>query len=182
CLYWDGVLLTNGPALAYWPGPDVLTNGFYIGSDRDTGLAQARGMFDNLSSYDYQWDASSVALEYLSGFVFYLNMLNKANYFDSAPSEPSWTPTFKAITGPGYLTALSTNSSCVADSNVWLTNVVVTPVSNGTMNVTFEIGGGLDGVYYDIFANSILSIPPGTNYWAWMGQGQHCVTYLLTNM
>jgi hypothetical protein len=78
--------------------------------------------------------------------------------------------------------ALSTNGSCASDPNVWITNVVVTSVSNGTMNVSFVIGGGQDGVYYDVFANSVLSIPPGTNAWAWMGQGLHCVTYLLTNM
>src|SRR5207302_481386 len=101
------------------------------------------------------------------------------NYFDSAPSEPSWTPAFRAITGPGFLTALTNNTvDCITNTDVWITNVVVTPVSNGTVNVTFEIGGGLDGVYYDVFANSILSIPPGTNSWAWMGQGLHCVTYL----
>src|SRR5258708_6172871 len=40
-LYVDGALATNGTSLTYWPGPDVLTNGFYVGSDSN-GVAQAR--------------------------------------------------------------------------------------------------------------------------------------------
>ena len=36
-LYLDGVLATNGPGVTVYPGPDVLTNGFFIGADRAMG-------------------------------------------------------------------------------------------------------------------------------------------------
>src|SRR5437588_11143652 len=138
-LYWDGALLTNGPALTYWPGPTVLSNGFFIGSD-STGGSQARGMFDDLAAYDVQLDADTVFSLWYSGWIFYMNPMNKANNIASAHSEPAWTPSFNAITGSGYLISLSTNlSGCVSSTNVWITNVVVTAVSNGTMNLSFSI-------------------------------------------
>jgi len=116
-LYWDGALLTNGPALAYWPGAEVLSNGVSIGSDSETGLAQARGMFDDIVTYSSQLDTDTLLTGFLSGFPFYANTLNEANWFASAPSQPSWTPVFNAITGPGYLVPVSTNlAGCVTNS------------------------------------------------------------------
>jgi hypothetical protein len=182
CLYIDGALMTNGLPVTYWPPPEVLSNGFYIGSD-GTGTAQIRAMIDDLATYDYVLDADRIAGDFYSGWIFYLNVLNKANFFSSAHSEPTFTPTFNAITGPGYLNAVSTNTlNCLSNSNIWITNWVVTAASNGTMNLKFEIAGGVDSVFYDVFANSVLSPASSTNAWAWMGQGQHCVTYLLTNL
>ena len=45
-LYLDGVLITNGPGVTVYPGPDVLTNGFYFGSDSN-GVLQAHGLADH---------------------------------------------------------------------------------------------------------------------------------------
>jgi hypothetical protein len=47
------------------------------------------------------------------------------------------------------------------------------------MNLTFTIGGGYDGLAYDVFANSTLSkgFP-----WSWQGQGYHCNRYTLTGL
>jgi hypothetical protein len=59
-LYLDGQFVTNGLAMTYWPGADVLADGFFIGSD-GTGMAQARGMFDDLSTYDFQMDATDIS-------------------------------------------------------------------------------------------------------------------------
>ena len=50
------------------------------------------------------------------------------------------------------------------------------------MNLTFAISGGSNAVAYDVFANSLLVPVTSTNAWAWMGQGYHCTTYLLTNL
>ena len=55
-------------------------------------------------------------------------------------------------------------------------------MTNGTMNVTFSIEGGTNGILYDVFANSVLSfgyLLPQVP-WAWMGQGQTCQKYSLT--
>jgi hypothetical protein len=109
--------------------------------------------------------------------------LNFAN-FSSAPSQPQTNPVFNAVTGPGNLTPVSTNTaSCVPNNNIWLTNVSARLVTNGTMTVTFTISGGQDATAYDVFANSVLDFTTLTNRaWAWMGQGNHCVTYRLANL
>jgi hypothetical protein len=54
---------------------------------------------------------------------------------------------------------------------------------NGTMNLTFSIAGGQDGILYDVFANSVLDFSTNRAFaWAWMGQGLHCINYTLTNL
>jgi Bacterial TSP3 repeat len=70
----------------------------------------------------------------------------------------------------------------VTNSNVWITNVVATAAGNGTMNLTFTIEGGSNGVPYDVFANSVLGFGTNSIPWAWMGQGYQCNTYMLTNL
>ena len=43
-LYLDGVLATNGPGVTVYPGPDVLANGFIIGSDNNGPLSSRRNV------------------------------------------------------------------------------------------------------------------------------------------
>ncbi len=89
------------------------------------------------------------------------------------------------ITGAGVLQWVANAATCVNGTNandVWITNVVASTAGNGTINLTFTIEGGSNGVPYDVFANSVL--PVGTNGvpWVWMGQGYQCNTYALTNL
>jgi hypothetical protein len=78
---------------------------------------------------------------------------------------------------------LGSATSCISSSQVWITNVVATKATNGTMNIQFSIEGGSYGLPYDVFANSVLAFGPNTNTaWAWLGQGYQCKTYLLTNL
>jgi hypothetical protein len=183
-LYLDAALVTNGPGMAVWPGPDVLTNGFSIGSDgSDTGLAQAHGMYDQLTTYNYPLDSNTVQSTYWYNSIwYYANPMNFAN-FSSAPSTPQISPTFNAVTGQGYLIPVTTNTGCVNSNVVWISNVSARAATNGTMALTFTISGGSNGVPYDVFANSVLDFSSNTNLaWAWMGQGYQCVTYTLTNL
>jgi hypothetical protein len=181
-LYLDSELVTNGAPMTLWPGPDVLTNGFFIGSDSN-GLSQAHGMFDDLWTYDYPIDQSTVIGQFMYyGAWYFLNPWNRANYA-SAHSEPTATPYFNPVTGSGYLVQFTNAAPCTTDDNVWMTNVVVSMATNGTMNVSFAIAGGTEGTLYDVFANSLLDFSATTNApWAWMGQGHHCTTYMLTNL
>ena len=180
--YLDGEFVTNGSPVTYWPGSDVLANGFFIGS-ASNGLGQAHGMFDELYTYDYPVDDGTVFGTWWYSEIWYSgNPENSAN-IASAPSQPSMTPYFNAVTGPGYMIQLTNSTPCSTNSNVWMTNVVVSMASNGTMNVTFAIVGGTEGTIYDVFANSLLDFSTTTNApWAWMGQGYHCTTYMLTNL
>jgi hypothetical protein len=129
-----------------------------------------------------------------AGFVFRsvvilmlaLNTIHaQTGHISSAFSSPSdSTSSYNAITGQGSLIFVGPASNCVTNVNVYITNFVTRMVgggSNATMNVTFTIGGGLDGYAYDVFANSALGSGTNSTAWAWMGQGYHCSTYMLTN-
>jgi hypothetical protein len=181
-LYWDGLLLTNGSAPAYLPNQNVLTNGFWIGSSSN-GLNQARGMFSEISTYNYVVDAVTIAGTYNLYWIFYNRNPMDLTRLGGAPSYPTNYPVFEAINGSGYLQPIGTAAGCVSSSQVWLTNVTATLTNNGTINLTFSIMGGSNGLYYDVFAAPELAPGSITNsVWSWMGQGQHCTTYLITNL
>ncbi len=184
-LYLDNQLATNGAGVSYYPGPDVLTNGFYVGSEV-TGVSQAHGLLDDLSTYDGPLDPYSVASMYnMLSFVYYNGDSQAAAYglFSPGPVNPPPVPTLSAITGAGWLQSLGTSSACVAGTNVWLTNVLASTAPNGTENLAFDIVSGSSGAMYDVFANSVLWSAYGTNMaWSWMGQGTNCGSYLITNL
>ena len=186
-LYLDGQLATNDPGgLSVWPGNDVLSNGFYIGSGSN-GVLQAHGLFNTVATYNYplasndvqtifNWDYSIYTISPLN--IPYMNAMN------SAPSSPSTNgPDADVITGSGYLQLVSSGTG-ITSSNVWITNVVVTATGAGTNNMVlkFTIQGGYDNTPYDAFANSVLSFGTNGIPWAWMGQGFHGNTYLLSNL
>jgi hypothetical protein len=186
-LYLDGVLVTNGPPLTVYPGPDVLANGFYLGSDSN-GVYQADGLFNDIVTYNVPLDAATIQEIFTSEYTWYeISPWNMAMYaLSSASSSPSYTPAYDAITGQGNLQWVSNTTSCVYGTNayqVWITNVTAAAAGNGTMTVTFAIQGGQDNVSYDVFANSVLGFPASSSpAWAWMGQGGHCNAYQLTNL
>jgi hypothetical protein len=178
----DGVLATNGPGITSWPGTNVLVGGFYIGSDSN-GVVQAQGAFDDLRTYNVPLDSDAVYGIFKSLWPdYYLSPWNMRASMVSAPSSSQTTPTFVAITGIGNLTSLGTVSNCVSSSAVWMTNVVATLGTTGTVNLTFTIAGGSNGLPYDVFATSALDYPITNAQWGWMGQGYQCTRYLLTNL
>jgi len=186
-LYLDGMLATNGPGLSGWPGTNVLAGGFYLGSDSN-GLNQASGSFDDLYTYNVVLDTNAIKSGYnLFWADYYLTPWNYSAELTSAPSSPSYTPTYEAITGGGNLSWVANASSCVDGSSaydVWITNVSATISGTGSnnMSLTFTIEGGEPNVPYDVFANSVLHFGTNGIPWAWMGQGYQCNTYTLTNL
>src|SRR5262245_57315191 len=98
-LYIDGALSATGAVVNVVPGPDVRTNGFWLGSD-STGLIQARGFFDDVYAFDKALDAHTVANmhTYFRGF-YGVNPFNFVRKVFNAPSEPSFTAGFNAVTG-----------------------------------------------------------------------------------
>jgi hypothetical protein len=164
------------------PGPDALTNGFFIGS-ASNGTAQAHGMFDGLATYANPVDAGTIQSTYWQSFPIYnLNPMNKASWA-SAPSYITNSPGFRAISGPGYLQYVGLSSTCVTNSNVWMTNVTATLVTNGTTTVSFTIMGGDPSLLYDVFGTAGLAGNNITNaQWAWLGQGSTCSRYTITNL
>src|SRR5271169_4324535 len=78
-----------------------------------------------------------------------------AGIVGQAPSTPVFGPVFNAVTGPGYLQAVSTNgcvagNDCTNNGNVWVTNFSATR-TNGELQLTFTIAGGSNGLAYDVF-------------------------------
>jgi len=190
-LYLDGQLATNdSDGLPVWPGNDVLASGFYIGSDSN-GVLQAHGLFNTVATYNYPLDSNDVQQIYnWEDNIYIINPFNipYMNFLNSAPSSPSTNgPDADVITGQGFLLWVTNSANCVYGTNayqVWITNVVATATGSGTNNMvlTFTIQGGADGALYDVFANSVLSFGTNGIPWAWMGQGYHCNTYMLSNL
>ena len=179
-LYIDGLLATNGSPVTCLPDPDVIAEGFCVGNSPD-GTAQALGRFDDLSTYNYPVGAWEVAGDFeVWGIVYYGEpRLLSLDHISSATSSYVLTPTFKAVTGAGYLTTNRYDSgltSYLNNTNVWITNIVAKPMTNGTVNLTFSIAGGSEGVPYDIFANASLNPSDAAFQWAWMGQGYTTTT------
>jgi hypothetical protein len=185
-LYLDGALVASGPGVTVYPGPEVLTNGFFIGSDV-FGQNQAHGLFSKLVTYDVPLDSGTIAQIFTSEYLSYiLSPLNTAMFgLSSAEASPSVTPTPNVVTGQGNLLILGATPACSYGTNachVWITNITAWVSANGTMNVAFSIEGGQDGDYYDVFAGNALTSPLGNGYWSWQGQGPHCYVYSLTNL
>ena len=86
-LYIDGVLATNGPGISILPGSDVLTNGFYIGSDSN-GIAQVHGQFENLWTYDYPLDSNDIAANYAYFAPFANPTLTGGPHTNRRPAVP----------------------------------------------------------------------------------------------
>ncbi len=59
-LYLDGVLASNGPPMTVYPGPEVLTNGFWIGSSSN-GINESHGLFDLVATYNYPLNSNDIA-------------------------------------------------------------------------------------------------------------------------
>src|SRR5262249_36588179 len=58
-LFLDGQIATNGPGVLWWPTTNVTT--LRIGSDTGTGLAQARGQFDDMVTISELYDEESIS-------------------------------------------------------------------------------------------------------------------------
>ena len=175
-LYLDGGLMTNGPPLTIYPGPDTLTNGFFIGSDSN-GVLQAHGMFNSLATYNTPLDADTIADIFDEEYGIYMIMpFNIAMFnFSPAPFTPSTSTTPDVVTGQGNLILTNLPNDFVYGTNanqVWITNITARVAADGTMSTTFTIEGGTNGYYYDVFVGTALTSPLGNGNWSWQGQGQ----------
>jgi len=181
-LYIDGWLITNGLPVTCYPDPDVLTNGFFIGSD-SSGGNQAHAMFDDVATYSYLLDDNTVELSAALDSVFYWgDPDNAANILPADTPNPS-PPPLGPIAGTGFFPYATNTPGCETNSTVWITNVVATTVPNGTRNLIFTIAGGYADLPYDVYAATNLTPPKiGNSSWAWIGQGYSCNTYLITNL
>lgn len=184
-LYVDGNCLTNGPGITVLPSIAVISNGFTIGSDAQTGLLQMHGAINSLYSYNYPLDGGTINAEFVLGQIFYLHESGALGNFTNAPYSPGYPDIIDYVSGPGYLQVIGTNTTtCFSSSNVWITNVTAVPSTNGTMAMSFMVTGGSSDLPYDVFGIGILPKPLTNGNWTWLGQAYPCETniiYGLTN-
>ena len=187
-LYLDGGLASSGPGLTVYPGPDVLANGLFIGSDSN-GIYQAEGLFNSVTTYGVPMDATTIQEVFTREYGYYMmNPLNTAMFKVSSanfrPSVASSGTTPDVVTGTGNLQSLGV-APVITNANpniVWITNVTATAASDGTMTIRFAIEGGSTNSNYDVFAGTVLTSPLGKGYWTWQGQGPSCQNYALSGM
>jgi hypothetical protein len=136
-LYLDGQLATNGVGMSIWPDSEVLSNGFYIGSDTN-GETQAHGIFDDIYTYNFVLDSNTVSsiFSYLQPAFYLLDSwsFNDTNYWTS---DYGYVPvSFTNI----YASNLGDGTSLVLDSTnaAWLQYNVYE--KDGTTNLTVNQG------------------------------------------
>lgn len=184
-IYMDGQLATNDPGgLSIWPSSAAISDGMFFGSETN-GNEEAQGMFNSIETYNTVLNSNNVQEIYNLQLADYELSPWNVPYMDalsSAPSSPSTNyDDYDIITGSGDLQWVS-STTAISSSNVWITNEVVT-MAGTNMSLQFTIQGGFDGYPYDTFVNSLLDFSSDTNKaWAWMGQGFHGNTYVITNL
>jgi hypothetical protein len=186
-LYLDGSLVTNGPPLTVYPGTDVLSNGFFMGSDSN-GVLQAHGMFNSLFTFNSPLDAASIAEIYNGASdIYHLNPLNVA-MMNATPNAGGGKSTFvtpDVVTGQGNLMLTNLTDDHVygtSANQVWITNFIASYAADGTMSAAFTIEGGTNGCYYDVFVGTALTVPWVNGHWSWQGQGQRRQRCSLTGL
>lgn len=189
-LYLDGGLAATGAGVTVYPGTDVLTNGFFIGSDNG-GNNQAHGLFNTVTTYGTPLDADTIQSYFNSRIMFY--MINPWNMkmfaitpYSSNPSgalpQPSSSPSyFNVISGAGFLQYLGASATCVSSSNVWMANVSASK-TNQPITFNFDIAGGTSGLMYDVFAAPALTTSLTNGNWTWLGQGGTCSSYSIPGL
>jgi hypothetical protein len=167
------------------PSSGVLSGGFTIGSDAQTGLLQMHGAMNNLTTYGYAVDSGTISADWVLSGIFYFRNPDNLGNFENPDYSPGLSGIYDVVSGPGYLQAIGANTTtCFTNSNVWITNAFTTPGTNGAVNLGFMVIGGNPDLPYDVFATTYLQKPTTNSIWSWMGQAYPCETnmiYGLTN-
>jgi hypothetical protein len=111
---------------------------------------------------------------------FYMSASPVAGNAPSGPPEIAGV--YDVISGPGYLQMTGTSTTCVNNSNVWITNTFVTPGTNNSYNLGFMVAGGNGDWPYDVFATAYLNGSVQNSIWTWMGQAYPCQTNVINGL
>ena len=163
-LYVDGEVATNGLGVLYPPGQDVLTNGFWIGSDTATGTQQARGEFVDLETYSDQFYK-----EYPTNYFYdyYNQMLPEITGGGFGGFGPDFMPPTGGL-GGGGVGAFWTNS--VYGTNLWLyidgvqTNTIGLFLMNTAPGIEYEIQSKTDLTQSGWVSEGFAFGPETTNF------------------
>jgi hypothetical protein len=129
-LYLDNVLATNGPGITVYPGSDVLSNGFCIGSDSN-GVYQAHGLFNTVQTFNYPLSSNDVETTFYWDYSYYIINPNNIEFMDAASPM-----------------ALS------ASTNLWLN-----PITISNNLATLFVMNSLADILYEVQGTTNLSHP-----------------------
>ena len=129
-LYLDNVLVTNGPGVTVYPGSDVLSNGFCIGSDSN-GVYQAHGLFNTVQTFNYPLSSNDVETTFYWDYSYYIINPNNIEFMDAASPI-----------------ALSSST------NLWLN-----PITISSNLATLFVMNSLADILYEIQGTTNLSHP-----------------------
>ena len=86
-----------------------------------------------------------------------------------------------SIHSPGSVYDPNNATPCSAGGPFYITNISAMLQTNETTTINFDIYGGTNGVFYDIFATPDLNNTLASNQWTWVGQCLTCNNYTFTN-
>jgi alpha-tubulin suppressor-like RCC1 family protein len=175
-LFLDGALVAQGAGLASVP-PSV---GQLVLGSTLAGTNTAGADYEEFYSFDRFLTDSDVA-------NYYGMTASEAALGPISPEEQSGRggrregPQQESIRSAGNVYDPDNAAPCSPGGPFYISNVIAALQTNGTTKVNFEIYGGTNGVFYDIFATSSLNNSLASNQWLWIGQGLTCNSYTYTN-
>jgi hypothetical protein len=86
-----------------------------------------------------------------------------------------------SIRSPGNVFDPNNATPCSPGGPFYITNLSATLQTNGTSTISFDIYGGTNGVFYDIFRTSDLNNSVADYQWIWIGQGLTCNSFTFSN-
>jgi alpha-tubulin suppressor-like RCC1 family protein len=73
------------------------------------------------------------------------------------------------------------DGGCPTGGHPYMTNFSATPMTNGTTTISFNLAGGTNGYFYDVYSLTRLSDILDSAQWTWVGQTLTCNSYTFTN-
>jgi hypothetical protein len=174
-LFLDGTLLAQGIGL---PSIPCSVGQLAIGSVY-SGANPANADVEEFYSFDHFQTGSDVAM-YLQ-FTSREAALGPISAEEQAASDQGGGAQMESIRSPGNVFDPNNVTPCSPGGPFYITNVFATLLTNGTTTVSFDIFGGTNGIFYDIFATSSLNNSLASNQWLWIGQGLTCNSFTFTN-
>ncbi len=164
-LFLDGAIAATGPGISLPPNMAAFTNTFSVGSDGNasgTGLQQARGVFANLVTYNYQLDTATISNNYAEGSQNVSPLPASSGGFttDGAPSLPG------GFSGGTNSPDASTNSPTysVPTNGLWIQALPLgTNAFNSDPNsLTLILNNTIADIAYQLLSTTNLNNPVWT--------------------
>ncbi len=175
-LYVDGSVAAQGSGLLSIP---ISAGQLVIGSTL-AGANTAGADFDEFYSFNRLLTASDVGLYYktFSG----LAALGPI----SAEEQAGWGQRRGgseqgSIHSPGNVYDPDQDGGCPTGGLPYMTNFSAALLSNGTTVINFDLVGGTNGIFYDIYSLRDLSVFLDVSQWSWVGQALTCNNFSFTN-